>query len=479
MTLLEAETRLSLLKKRSDPSMRNHFHFSPEAGWMNDPNGFCFFRGRFHIFYQYHLTDGHDDPPVVWGHAVSDDLIHFDYLPLALAPDESYDKDGCWSGSAVVKDDVLYLFYTGHVENQDGTHSEAQCLATSTDGVHFSKSEPNPIVPSSLLPSHISHSDFRDPYVFLDEGVYRMVTGTNVNGVPAFAFFSSSDLLHWRFDGPEFQAPGYGHQIECPSIVISDNECAVFFSAQDIKPQGDSFWNVSSSLYAPAKIGAKGLSFLQNPREIDHGLDFYAPLVIKVNGQNIMASWLQMWGRSFPFLKDKNVDSSFGMFREVSLNEEGRLIQKPLPQYDLLFENIEFKGFVLKDGEEIKSDDFRLGLLRFVFDNPSSFSLHLFEHGGKDVLVSYENGTLTFDRSKGSFAYGGNPNDKGKDGIRILRLENLSSLDLYFDTTSLEMFINGGEETMSCLFAEPLSAKGYRFVATSSLKCKLVERPLK
>ena len=78
---------------------RPAFHLTPLTGWMNDPNGFCYYHGQYHLFYQYNPYDTEWDA-MHWGHAVSHDLLHWIYLPAALAPDASYDSYGCFSGSA-------------------------------------------------------------------------------------------------------------------------------------------------------------------------------------------------------------------------------------------------------------------------------------------------------------------------------------------------------------------------------------------
>ena len=91
---------------------RFQFHFEPKSGWMNDPNGLVYFKGKYHAFFQYYPHAPHWGQ-MHWGHAVSDDLIHWEELPIALYPDQEYEDDGgCFSGSAVVKDDRLYLVYT-------------------------------------------------------------------------------------------------------------------------------------------------------------------------------------------------------------------------------------------------------------------------------------------------------------------------------------------------------------------------------
>lgn len=104
----EIDTKREVVKHGK---MRQCYHFMGETGWINDPNGLIYFRGKYHYFYQHNPFNGFWDS-MYWGHAVSDDLIHWEYLPLALAPSEYYDnhlKGGCFSGSAIEHDGKLYL----------------------------------------------------------------------------------------------------------------------------------------------------------------------------------------------------------------------------------------------------------------------------------------------------------------------------------------------------------------------------------
>lgn len=97
-----------------DGNMRQHYHFMAQAGWINDPNGLIYFKGKYHFFYQCNPYEGFWGS-IYWGHAVSDDMLHWEYLPLALAPSEVYDehpRGGCFSGSAIEHDGRLFLMYT-------------------------------------------------------------------------------------------------------------------------------------------------------------------------------------------------------------------------------------------------------------------------------------------------------------------------------------------------------------------------------
>src|ERR1700722_15660881 len=103
----------SLPSKLAQDPRRPQFHLLPAANWMNDPNGPIYWKGRYHMFFQYNPNaavwgDMH------WAHAISPDMIHWHHLPVALAPTPGGpDADGCFSGTAVVRDGVVTFIYTG------------------------------------------------------------------------------------------------------------------------------------------------------------------------------------------------------------------------------------------------------------------------------------------------------------------------------------------------------------------------------
>ena len=109
--------------------MRQDFHFMPQTGWLNDPNGLVCYKGQYHYFYQFYPYAGFWGS-MHWGHAVSSDMLHWKHLPPALAPSEVYDDHylgGCFSGSAIEYNGKLYLIYTGAANNGDGL-KQCQCI---------------------------------------------------------------------------------------------------------------------------------------------------------------------------------------------------------------------------------------------------------------------------------------------------------------------------------------------------------------
>ena len=207
------------------------FHFEPETGWINDPNGLIFFRGQYHAFYQYNPYEPKWGT-MHWGHAVSEDLLHWQTLPIALTPDRPYENGGgCFSGSAVKKDGRLYLFYTADSKELGQT----QCMAWSDDGVHFTKYEGNPIL-KNYPPEGCR--EFRDPKVLLWQGNYYMVVGSK--GVSKYRghgeergrvlLYTSADLLKWKYVGLLYECRDYDDTVECPDLFPLEDRFVLCYS---------------------------------------------------------------------------------------------------------------------------------------------------------------------------------------------------------------------------------------------------------
>ncbi|VEC75874.1 sucrose-6-phosphate hydrolase [Raoultella ornithinolytica] len=125
------------------------WHHAPVTGLMNDPNGFVEFAGRYHLFYQWNPL-ACDHTFKCWGHWSSADLLHWRHEPIALMPDEEYDRNGCYSGSAVDNNGTLTLCYTGNVKFADGSRTAWQCLATENPDGTFSKTGPVLPLPEAI-----------------------------------------------------------------------------------------------------------------------------------------------------------------------------------------------------------------------------------------------------------------------------------------------------------------------------------------
>ena len=168
--------------------MRQDFlHLKAPENWINDPNGFIYFKGRYHLFYQ-HFPYAPMWGTMYWGHAVSDDLVHWSHEKIALFPTKDYDRNGVFSGSAVEKDGKMYLYYTANrylkeqdenIHVADGEYEESQAMITSEDGFHFDNwNGKKQIIPVIRDDETADSMDTRDPKVWEENGVYYMILGS-------------------------------------------------------------------------------------------------------------------------------------------------------------------------------------------------------------------------------------------------------------------------------------------------------------
>lgn len=202
---------------------RPHFHFTPQKGWMNDPNGMVYMDGEYHLFYQ-HYPDDIVWGPMHWGHAVSKDLLHWEHKKIALYPDELgyifsgsciYDKENC-SGLGAKETPPLLAFFTHH-DPKSGR--QQQSIAYSLDKEHFIKYEGNPVI------ANIEKKDFRDPKVFENpvKGGFTMAVAAG----EVIEFYHSTDLLNWKWTGsfqPGADGNGYSGICECPDCFPMETE---------------------------------------------------------------------------------------------------------------------------------------------------------------------------------------------------------------------------------------------------------------
>lgn len=261
---------------------RLQYHFEPQKGWINDPNGLIFYKGRYHAFFQYNPNALQWDT-MHWGHAVSDDLIHWTELDIALYPDREYENaGGCFSGSAVEKDGRLYLFYTS-VSKELG---QTQSIAVSDDGLHFEKYSANPII--RRYPEEGS-ADFRDPKVCRIQDTYYMVCGSGKDGIGKILLYQSDNLYDWHYQGVLFQDEQCGKVLECPDFFELDGKYVLMFSMMNRRFYSTQF-----------VIGTfDGHSFQEEARsKPEAGPQFYAPQTFRDNtGRRIMIGWLYNWGK--------------------------------------------------------------------------------------------------------------------------------------------------------------------------------------
>ena len=461
---------------RPDPDHRPLFHLTPLTGWMNDPNGFCWYRGQYHLFYQYHpfsLQWG----PMHWGHAVSSDLLHWTYMPCALAPDTEADSGGCFSGSAAeMPDGRLMLCYTGvQPAGANRRETQAQCVAFG-DGTDFEKSPLNPVARPAHLPKGYSESDFRDPKVWRKkDGTYQMVVANLHEARYGTALLlESRDGLDWRFIGEIDASRGeYGKMWECPDFFELDETQMLLVSLTDMRAKGE-FHAGGGTAALLGTFDEKACRFeRKHIQPVDQGLNFYAPqTLLAPDGRRIMIGWMDSWEtcreapRRHPWYAQMSVP------RELHV-ENGHMTQQPVREIENLWlDTVSYDRISVQDETALPGIQGRLMDLTVQIHPEGSacrrFTLHLAKNADHDVEIRCDlaRGELVFDRSRGG---------SRRDIVHTRRVraevQNGSlTLRLLMDRESVELFINDGERTVTSLIPAGMEADGITFAADAPVQ---------
>ncbi|HOE89057.1 MAG TPA: glycoside hydrolase family 32 protein [Sphaerochaeta sp.] len=392
---------------------RPALHFSARKGWINDPNGFCFFGGRYHIFYQ-HNPYAPQWGQMHWGHAVSDDLVFWKELPIALVPDRWYEDDpkgGCFSGSAIVIDGILHLYYTAAA----GGH-QRQCVATSSDGVTFVKAERNPI-----LEAPSGFEDFRDPKVFFIEERLFMVIGASDGTEHVVLLYEGSDPYTWEERGVLYSVPReIGTMPECPDFFPLDDKWVLVFS-----PIGKDTHGVVAVI---GTFDVHTCSFTsESIQPLDHGSHYYAFQSTSGNDRKRYAfAWAGQWpwmGRFSGHGSDAEGWRGFLNFPRRLRYVDGRIHSYPVEGIrDLFTDSLIDKS--LKPNCDLSLTSLG-GVYLMSITYSSSFSLRF---GSTQLAVDSVSHTATFTHH-------------GTTGIAPLAG---GLVEIFVDRMSTEIFFDGG-----------------------------------
>ncbi|MBM7315289.1 glycoside hydrolase family 32 protein [Streptococcus suis] len=440
ITVEKANAYIQAEKVTLDPTFRPERHFVPEIGWINDPNGFVYFKGEYHLFYQFNPYESVWGP-MHWGHAKSKDLVNWEHLPVALAPDKNYDKDGCFSGSAIVKDDTLWLMYTGNIVNEDGSVRQVQNMAYSTDGIHFEKIAQNPVATEGCLPEEVIANDFRDPKIFEKDGRYYSVVATkHKDGVGCIVLLGSDDLLDWQFESIFLKGQAHqGHVWECPDYFEVDGQEYLIVSPMRYQKEDNDFININSNIFVTGHVDWTRKVFVADSfKEIDHGHDFYAAQTAQgPEGERVMIAWMHTWGR--PLVTNDLGHKWYGQMTLPRLLKQG---ENGLRQ-------------VLSAGILNSFDDIEIGQ---VIQGPSKLSLKLDD--SLDLKLGTDQDYLQFgydkakqevyiDRSSLKIQQAG---EEEWSTVRRAVTVQATELEVLVDTNCLEIFVNDGQEALTSTF---------------------------
>jgi sucrose-6-phosphate hydrolase SacC (GH32 family) len=400
--------------------LRGQFHFSPQRGWNNDPNGLVYFNGEYHLFFQ-HNPYGWSWGNMHWGHAVSKDLVHWKELGDKLLPDE---MGPMFSGSAVVDwnntsglgrdgKPPLVLIYTA------AGNPAVQCIASSIDGRHFTKYPGNPVVPQIT-------GGNRDPKVMWYEPTRQWVMVLYVTlpeGRHTVHFLTSPNLREWTQTSVTEGVPGSHYLYECPD----------FF---ELPVDGDPdrrLWVLlgANSEYALGTFDGRAFHPTQSRLPGHRGRGFYAAQsfsdIPREDGRRLLIGWFQTETRGMPFNQSMTVPLELKL---LGTAEGPRLTFTPVKELEVLRTRTHaFPGTDLVPGREHPLSEVRAELV--------------------EVRAEFEPGDaseITFNVRGAAVVYDTKTQELVVNGHRVpapLR-DGRQRLVLYGDRTGLEIFASDG-----------------------------------
>lgn len=424
-------------------------HLKSPKNWINDPNGFVYFNGQYHMFYQYFPYE-----PVWgtmhWGHAVSDDMVHWEHKDIAIYPSKGYDRNGVFSGNALIKDGKLYLYYTGIQypnPNLENIHVDAnygliasQCLMISEDGETFDNyAGKQCLITPSKDEEKMSSVDTRDPKVFKIDDKFFMILGSSHNGKGRIIFLESDDAIHFS-QKAEFESDEFGGVFECPDLFNIEDKQVVFCAATDYLKDGLEY--SAQEIYKFVKFVPADYSFTWEKESffLDYGMDLYATQTnFDAEGERVLFAWMRM---PVPKMRidGRRWNGLFTLPRQIYV-KNNHLYFKPHKYVEKIFEGSSI--IQLPNGIEICGAKY---YSVYALHNNYKLSIELKNHTQISIFgykITYDDGIVTADRSKvypkGNYRYT-NSMPKLCDG---------EHLDIYVDEDVIEIYANDGEYVLS------------------------------
>ncbi len=434
-------------------------NFAAPVGWINDPNGVVVFNDELHLFYQYYPYDTVHGK-MHWGHTKTKDGLNWENLEVALAPEDPYDKDGVFSGSAIVKDNKLFLMYSGHIETDDGNYKQVQNIAFSEDGINFTKYENNPVIDENDVPEGSSIIDFRDPKVFERDNKYYTVIGSKTTDEKGqVLLYVSDDLLEWEFQSVILPHNEFlGDMVECPDLIFFENQDAFLLSAMNYTDKETGEYYPHISWIIEGKVDWDTFVFeVASVRKMDGGFDYYAPqtALSATNPNEYTAiAWQQAWNRTLP-THDQRHQWSGQMTIPRLLKEENNKIMQ-YPSSNLMKNLSNLHEVEISNTENSYQFDFDGQYINFTMEPTNQLKLTLKNDNNENIFIDFdsEKQMMTFSRKETIEIE--DSNGKLFDEINYpVPLENeLWNVEIFIDKSSIQVFVNNYYTLTSTFYAE-------------------------
>lgn len=432
---------MEISKERHDALMiKNTLHLKAPGNWINDPNGFIYYQGKYHLFYQ-HFPYAPVWGTMHWGHAVSEDLVHWEHLDIALFPTKYYDSNGIFSGSAIEKDGRLYLYYSAvHYLEADAENIHAslpdrfetsQAMMISEDGFHFDNWNAKKQIIPVIRDEAVGHpANTRDPKVWYENGNYYMLLGSTRGGQAGrVLFYRSPDGENWEY-ASQYSHENFGKIMECPDLFPSGDSYVFIGSPMYIADSAKGYEH--HALCAPASFDGKAcsLNLSGELRYVDYGGDLYAPQTnLDRDGRRVLIAWMRM-PKPVEETGEKPWNGMMCLPRVIEMNG-GRLFFRVHPEVERYFS----REITIKEYTAIPSALPRR--IQAALSEGESLDI-----GGYRIWV--EQGYVKTDRSR-VFGDIKGPALTADTPKSLTRHE----LDIFVEPNLIEIFINSGEYVIS------------------------------
>lgn len=436
------EKNVAEIEKNADMKegrFRLGHHLMPPVGWLNDPNGLCWYKGKYHVFFQYAPFDV-EGGLKFWGHYTSVDLVDWKYEGTALYPDSPYDCHGVYSGSALVEDEKMHLFFTGNVKI-DGDYdyiNEGRETSTlhveSEDGIHFGDKEE--IISFEKYPEDFT-CHIRDPKVWKKNNRYYMILGGRLKeDKGAILVYGSEDMKDWKLDRVITTPEAFGYMWECPDYFTIGDKKILSASVQGLE---GGIWeerNVYQSGYFEVEGDILSSYKLGEYKLWDYGFDYYAPQSFETeDGRRIHISWMGMPDcEAYTNLTIADGwQHCFTLPREIYV-KDGKICQRPIRELD-------YKEAITKIAEnKLQADSCKAYDLKIDKIQNNQFCIALAE----ELLLEYTDGRFRMrftDNRKTCVS-------AGRD-CRYVETDEVTNIRVIADVSSVEVFVNDGEYVFS------------------------------
>lgn len=280
-------------------------YVKPKNYWMNDPNGFIYYKGMYHLFYQC-FPYGPRWGRMHWGHVISKDLVNWEEKEIAVFPSKTDDRSGCFSGSAVEENGKMYLYYTGVnylKENPedinlcvDEQFVSAQMCLVSEDGIHFDNIKDKKTIIPVIHNWEIGDARHtRDPKVWKKNDKWYMVLGSTIEDRQGrLLFFTSTDGENWQYAN-SVTKENFGWMWECPDFFEVDGKQVLIFSPMGFMKDGKADDAQSVCMQVKFDCESCQMELSDEYQFLDYGMDLYAPQsTVDEEGRRILTAWLRM-----------------------------------------------------------------------------------------------------------------------------------------------------------------------------------------